>query len=160
MTPLTVVNDMRNCGICTACCTAKGVAELDKPGGTACRFIAQQGQGVGCIIYADRPLSCQVYKCMWLANQIDKKLKPNECGFVLDIDRETVTKHFFHCATPAWPNAFKDDKVLFRLKKLCKKLKAPIILHEHSIMAPVSHRWKKKLIDTFGVGIRITWVGV
>ncbi len=81
-----------------------------------------------------------------------------DVGFVLDLDREITTKYWFVSATEAWKGAFKDEKVLYRLKKLCKERQEPIILNGHSVMLPTKLHWKKKMEEIFGTNLAITWV--
>ena len=64
---------MRSCGECTACCTALGVKELNKPAGDSCEKGIQIGHVqsttntiVGCSTYKSRPKSCRAFECAWL----------------------------------------------------------------------------------------------
>jgi hypothetical protein len=50
-----------SCGACTACCTLLPILELDKPSGTPCRHLCEQG----CGIYESRPDVCRNYLCAW-----------------------------------------------------------------------------------------------
>lgn len=55
-------NAPRDCGGCSACCTAMKVAALSKPAGQHCEH---QMPG-GCGNYADRPAACREWFCMWV----------------------------------------------------------------------------------------------
>ncbi|MEI9852448.1 MAG: YkgJ family cysteine cluster protein [Sphingomonas sp.] len=55
----------RSCGGCTLCCKVMEVTELAKPPGQWCGHCAV---GKGCGIYAERPLSCRTYMCVYLVS--------------------------------------------------------------------------------------------
>jgi len=71
----------RSCGTCTACCTALGVLEIDKPPCTPCKHL---GTTKGCGIYETRPESCRRYHCMWRAGLISAERRPDRFGIVFD----------------------------------------------------------------------------
>jgi Fe-S-cluster containining protein len=55
----------RECGSCSACCTALTIEVLNKPQGTPCRHLRVM-QGHGCSVYETRPTVCRRYQCLYL----------------------------------------------------------------------------------------------
>lgn len=53
----------RECGRCTACCTAFAIAELDKLPGVPCSKLRKGRPGCGC--YDTRPATCRTASCSW-----------------------------------------------------------------------------------------------
>lgn len=73
----------RTCGDCQLCCRLLPTSEIDKP---ALRRCPHQKHGVGCAIYARRPLSCQLWSCRWLVNDDTAELpRPDRSHYVIDI---------------------------------------------------------------------------
>lgn len=69
----------RECGNCTACCTAIAVNEIGKPFNRACNHIG----GMGCGIYGKHPDSCRGYQCGWLTGLGHPLLdRPDKLGAV------------------------------------------------------------------------------
>lgn len=154
MTKLNLAVVSRSCHPCTACCLSKGVLELNKAGGTEC---VHTTVGTGCNIYSDRPKPCQIYSCAWLEHKTD--FKPNICGFVLDLSREQSKGRPMWSATPAWLDAFKDEKVIYRLKKLVRELKQPVIAENHSLFLEKGLKYVNQVYAYFGTrDLVITWV--
>lgn len=63
-----------------------GVAELNKPAGTACGHLCAQG----CAIYQDRPAGCHDWFCLWIRDTgrlLDEAHRPDRLGILF-----TVTK--------------------------------------------------------------------
>ena len=71
----------RECGECTACCTALAVHELQKPNNEPCCHL-----GAGCSIYPLRPDSCREWSCLWLQGGLTKRCRPDRLGLVLSLD--------------------------------------------------------------------------
>lgn len=69
----------RQCGDCTACCSALGVPELAKKPGDPCSNICASR----CAIYADRPASCRAFECLWLKGLGTGRDRPDLSGVVL-----------------------------------------------------------------------------
>lgn len=92
---------------------------------------------------------------MWIRGHLDDALRPDLAGFVLDLDRETTTLKIFHCAAETWPGAFKEEKVMYRLRKLCKFLDQPIILQNHSLLIPAA-KWQRTMDQVFGRHVKTT----
>lgn len=97
----------RECGSCTACCTAVGVPELEKPRGTQCSHVCKQG----CGIYADRPKSCQVFDCLWKQGIFEAEHRPDQLGVVFTVTgqgsvlgRQCVVVH------ESWPGGFENAR--------------------------------------------------
>lgn len=73
----------RACGNCTLCCKLVPIdtEELTKPGGEWCPHCKI---GKGCGIYAERPLACRTWTCMWLTNaDVAEYWYPAKCKMVL-----------------------------------------------------------------------------
>lgn len=70
----------RSCNECSACCTALRVTELRKPVKEPC----QHCQEPGCGIYATRPESCRLYRCLWLQGVFRPEDRPDKVGLIAD----------------------------------------------------------------------------
>lgn len=87
-----MIDPDRECGPCTACCTAVGVPELGKGTYEACAHLCD----VGCGIYEDRPASCRTFACQWLRGvlevdgSVDMALRPDACGVIFDYQPESA----------------------------------------------------------------------
>ena len=83
---------LRECGPCSACCTAIGVPELDKPPYRPCAHLCE----AGCGVYADRPGSCRTFECQWLRGElevdgaVDPDLRPDACGVMFDYQPDSA----------------------------------------------------------------------
>lgn len=88
---------VRECGSCSACCTAIAVHELEKGAYETCAHLCD----AGCGIYAERPRSCQAFKCQWLRGvlevdgAVDLELRPDACGVIFDYQPETAFGELF-----------------------------------------------------------------
>lgn len=71
----------RKCGSCSLCCKVLHVVELHKPPGKWCLHCAP-GKG-GCLIYADRPPSCEAFDCGWLRGAGPEEERPDKIGLVI-----------------------------------------------------------------------------
>ncbi len=81
----------RECGECTACCTALGVTELQKPQYTTCQHLCDKG----CAIYEQRPHACRTWSCLWLLGYIagDERRRPDRLGLIFtSVDRPDGTQ--------------------------------------------------------------------
>lgn len=80
----------RRCGHCTACCKILPVPEVGKPALTRCQH---QRHGKGCAIYADRPLSCRLWSCLWLTTDAAtaELSRPDRSHYVIDPVPDYVT---------------------------------------------------------------------
>ena len=157
MINLPIINTNRSCGDCSACCTSKGVAEINKSPGVTCPHL-----GFGCAIYETRPPSCRSYQCYWLQGNLDEEARPDKIGFVLDLDKELGTGQWLYAAQEFKHGAFDDEKVLYQLKRLVKQMKQPIVLNSAwrevaTIMVPMGHFWKNKVLRTFGNIYNYIW---
>jgi hypothetical protein len=81
----------RRCGNCQLCCTLLPVRELGKPAVTRCQH---QRWGKGCAIYAERPLPCKMWQCMWLADPEATRdmRRPDRAHYVVDIMPDFVER--------------------------------------------------------------------
>ena len=69
----------RECGECTACCTALGIVALGKEAGCDCPHAS-----AGCGIYAERPDECRSYSCEWKKGKYRDEDRPDRVGIVVD----------------------------------------------------------------------------
>lgn len=69
---------MSRCGECNACCKPFAVPEVGKEDGvTLCRHSCP----TGCAIYAERPLACRMFQCVWLArSEMATSWRPDKLG--------------------------------------------------------------------------------
>jgi hypothetical protein len=148
---LAVVRTGRECGDCQACCTAKSVPGIVKLENGNCPHQCD----TGCSIHADRPQQCRDYRCLWLQGHLDDELRPDQSGYILDVALEQSTQKHFFTALPAWPGAFEDEKVVYRLKKLAKKVKNPVIANGLGMIAELG--WKYTIDKTFA-GVEVIYV--
>jgi Putative zinc- or iron-chelating domain len=104
----------RQCGGCTLCCkllpmqkgdderspearvemfkrgfAKPGIPSFDKPAGERC---PHQRHSKGCVVYARRPLACQVWNCRWLggADTADQS-RPDRAHYFIDIMPDYIT---------------------------------------------------------------------
>src|SRR5882672_6567265 len=85
----------RACGDCQLCCRLLPTEEIGKPALERC---PHQKHGVGCAIYAKRPMSCSLWSCRWLMNDDTADLpRPDRAHYVIDMIPDFVT------ATPNEP---------------------------------------------------------
>ena len=104
----------RQCGSCTACCTAMGVPELKKPAGAKCHHLLSIVDGAaGCSIYDRRPKSCRDFECVWLQGSMSDEHQPNKTGVVfttpgLNSRFEKATGLPALVAFEAWTGAFDE----------------------------------------------------
>jgi hypothetical protein len=78
----------RICGSCQLCCRLLPTEEIDKPALKRCQH---QKHGVGCAIYAKRPISCELWNCRWLINDDANELpRPDRAHYVLDVMGDVI----------------------------------------------------------------------
>ena len=103
----------RACGDCTACCTAQGVKELEKPAGVACAHLTPAQ--TSCSRYATRPESCRSWSCLWRVGFFDEqKDRPDQRGLVFDVTGKLPAvwpgpTHQALVAREARPGAFEEN---------------------------------------------------
>ena len=74
----------RACGPCAECCTAMGIAEINKPAGVRCSHLIPRGDGgEHCGIYETRPNSCRTFACYWLKGWATAAERPAKLGVVI-----------------------------------------------------------------------------
>lgn len=77
------MDESRECGPCTHCCSILGVEELDKPDWARCAHVCEKG----CGIYETRPDVCAEYRCLWLAGYTPfAECRPDAMGVMFDCD--------------------------------------------------------------------------
>jgi hypothetical protein len=91
------------CGDCTLCCKVMAIDELAKPVSTWCPHCKPSK---GCLIYANRPIECQAFSCLWLVNgQLDEHWKPSKSKFVLTTSEDGIE---IRC-DPGFPDAWRKE---------------------------------------------------
>lgn len=106
----------RQCGTCTFCCKVMYIPELEKPGGTWCRFCKP---GQGCTAYDTRPDPCRVFQCQWLADPaIGEDMRPDRVKVVLTVGNNG--RRMIANCDPNDPLAWKREPVHSRLKTLAR----------------------------------------
>ena len=89
--------DARECGPCSACCTAIAVHELGKRAWQTCEHLGDSS----CGIYPDRPASCRNFECQWVKGvlevdgTVDVGLRPDVCGVIFDYQPDTAHGDLF-----------------------------------------------------------------
>jgi len=81
----------RHCGDCQLCCRLLPVNEVNKPGGTVCRY---QKFKKGCTVYSTpkMPACCTLWNCRWLVNDDTADLpRPDRAHYVIDLMPDFVT---------------------------------------------------------------------
>lgn len=102
----------KTCGTCTLCCKIFPVPELGKPAGKWCQHIVQ---GKGCGIHATRPQVCRDFFCQWIYSpDLGAEWKPEVCRFVMSVYPGTNSLNV--SADPGYPNAWREEKYLTRLR--------------------------------------------
>lgn len=78
---LPLLNPVRECGGCTACCTALAIIEIEKDERAPCPYNC----GSGCDVYGDRPIACRDYACFWLLGWGNEQSdRPDRLGIIFD----------------------------------------------------------------------------
>lgn len=92
-----MIDQERECGSCSACCTVIAVPEIEKGTYESCEHLCE----TGCGIYADRPASCRTFECQWLRGvlevdgAIDVAMRPDVCGVIFDYQPDTAFGEIF-----------------------------------------------------------------
>lgn len=73
----------RECGGCTACCTALAIPEVPTLVGEHCKHECAEG----CAIYATRPGRCRGFECVWIGGGGKVGDRPDRLGWVGYVDR-------------------------------------------------------------------------
>ena len=110
----------RSCGTCSACCTAKGVRELEKKAGVACTHVVEGSKA--CSIYDERPASCREYSCLWKLGAFDGFDRPDRLGVVMEMGPGLGPVHDtgVFVAREAFPGGFQAaDLFLYKLSQKC-----------------------------------------
>lgn len=115
----------RQCGECQLCCELVPVEEIFKKAGHKCEH---QKEGVGCAVYASRPLSCRFYDCGWRAIDAARGLaRPDVSHYVIHPFPDSVRmkqngkvtdiKVMVIWCDPKFPDAYRDPKLRYILNK-------------------------------------------
>ena len=102
----------KSCGPCGLCCKIFAVEELAKPMGVMC---AHRNKDTGCGIYAERPVSCRSFECVWLMDpEMPHRFRPDQTQVVLDQDADGG-RLIARC-DPANPRAWRREPMYSALK--------------------------------------------
>jgi hypothetical protein len=85
------VTTNRRCGDCQLCCKLLPTPEIGSLANERCKH---QKHGVGCAIYARRPLSCQLWSCGWLQpddHDTHDLPRPDRAHYVVDPMPDFIT---------------------------------------------------------------------
>ena len=115
-----------HCQDCSACCTV-----FDVPGvtsfGETCKHVGQTGHGVGCMIYAKRPVECMTYVCLWLDSQrhalsefapMPESMRPDVCHVVMGFPGARERDAMFVYPLPGHENAWRLPPVSDYLREI------------------------------------------
>lgn len=116
----------RRCGPCTACCTALGIPELDKPGFERCPKLRRR-RPEGCSIYGSRPNSCREWSCGWLLGIGEASDRPDRLGLIIDIEFSDTLGCYMVKLFELRPGAHKTDRA-FELTKAMGEVPSVAIL--------------------------------
>lgn len=116
----------RVCGSCTMCCKVVKNDELNKPAG---RWCVNARTGVGCVIHDTRPLSCQIFQCMWLSsNMLSDEWKPDRARFVVAVE---VNGALQIMCDPAQPTAWRREPYHSHIRRWAEhgmNIQKPVLL--------------------------------
>jgi hypothetical protein len=82
----------RTCGECYRCCVAFGISEIKKHQDKACRHLDGRNPTARCSIYANRPMACQTYTCLWRDGHFDEDDRPDKSGVIAHFDTLTTNQ--------------------------------------------------------------------
>jgi Fe-S-cluster containining protein len=121
----------RACGECTACCTVYYIDGLwpESPRWEACQHARPGAPEGGCGIYARRPASCKVYRCMWLDGWGEEADRPDRLGLVLDFDppRPRIDSPEAVTAIEAAPGRAQEPRARARLRELAAAIRVLLV---------------------------------
>jgi hypothetical protein len=128
----------RSCGTCMMCCQVYSIRELNKPAG---RWCVHAERGRGCGIYADRPDTCRVFVCMWLADAtLGPEWKPDRAHFVVALDL-LYNQALTITPAPNRPDAWKKEPYYSTIKgwarKFCPDNKKVLVIDQRGFVTAV-----------------------
>ena len=101
-----------SCGDCGLCCNLMEVCALAKPRRQWCGHFRR---GVGCGIYADRPVDCRVFECAFLTTEgLSDDWRPDRAGFLMWNDG--IDKRLIVDVDPARPFSWKREPYYSQIK--------------------------------------------
>jgi hypothetical protein len=90
------------------------IEELAKPAGAWCPHCKP---GKGCQIYADRPMECRNFNCLWLTDdQLGQHWKPSRSRLVLTTSDDGIE---IRC-DPGFPEAWRKEPFRSEIQKLAE----------------------------------------
>ena len=126
-----LLNDLpeptKTCGECTACCTVMAIPETKKPMYQTCEHLGCSG----CSIYAERPLSCRSWSCLWLLGIIegDERRRPDRLGLIFDmVQFPSVGRGFLVCYE-VWPDALQNPQARYVLQRVEARYSVAVVRH-------------------------------
>jgi len=159
--------DGRDCGECVACCKILEIdkPELKKPADVLCPHCT----GSGCGIYAERPLICRTWYCLW--RRIDAMpdyLRPDKIGVVFSVDQHSPPRIVFEriyivARAISDPAVFETAPVRAALNMFAeegslpvwisfqgtKSLHYPALPLASAIVSPSQTPWQSHVIEAF-----------
>ena len=122
----TMTAPARTCGSCTLCCKVFKIAELDKPAGRWCTHVRA---GAGCSIHDEKPVSCQVFQCLWLsAPTLSDEWKPERARFVVSVESGGALQVTLD---PAQPTAWRKEPYHSQIRRWAEhgvNIRRPVLL--------------------------------
>lgn len=85
-----MIDQVRSCGTCQACCIHLEIGDLGKPAGQACLHLTRKGCE-GCDVYEARPPVCREFTCLWATGKLEpKSWRPDRCGLLVHLVRNEI----------------------------------------------------------------------
>lgn len=148
------IDKTRECGTCSLCCKVLPVNTIDKPAHQWCRHAKP---GHGCMIYADRPVACRVWHCLWLDSDIELE-RPDKSHFVVDAAADAVgTSDGDKLAIqvwedPAYPGVWRYNDALRKLAIRAATNDAMMIIRHSTVrstiwLAPPLGQWQELRVE-------------
>lgn len=121
----------RECGVCTACCTALPIRELSKPARQACDHVRREGCGQ----YAVRPESCRSFFCAWMRGDLprDEAYRPDQLGVLVDQFTVRGRDQLHTQCHELWPGACDTPRFQAWLNKTTIRLPVDLLHRDGSL---------------------------
>lgn len=134
----------RECGPCYGCCkvySIEGLPEYEalKPSGEVCKHVTDN-ENARCGIYASRPNTCRVYKCLWMRDgDSPKRLfyadeRPDKVGIVFDLTdidhpASKAVKRPIMVARPLREGVFEEEGAKRLIRRMMGMQQVVVLLH-------------------------------
>lgn len=104
------LQEARNCGSCTSCCTLLEVTDAGKAVNEWCQFCVA---GKGCTIYDQRPQMCRSFSCAWLQGHVNDDWYPERAGMVVHFSQDAINVQ----VDPAHPDRWQREPYFSKLSE-------------------------------------------